>query len=126
MDGGCCCGNIRYRASGEPVFSVICFCRDCLSAFGCDGYPGMMVRNENFQVLKGTPSTFSRSASSGRTVERNFCSDCGTNLWGQTELGMVSIVAGSLDDPSVFKPTKAVFTSQAPTWARIPTELELE
>jgi hypothetical protein len=38
-----------------------------------------------------------------------FCRDC-----------LVSVAAGSLDDPTLFKPSQAVFTEQAPPWARIP------
>ena len=126
MEGGCSCGAVRYRAVGQPVLSLLCFCRDCLSAFGCDGYPGMMVKNDNFEIIQGTPATFARSSASGRSVVRHFCSKCGCNVWGQTELGMVSIAAGTLDNPDLFNPTKAVFTSQAPAWARIPDHLECE
>lgn len=126
LDGGCTCGKIRYQVNDEPVLSLLCFCSDCLSSFGCDGYPGMMVKNEHFAPVSGKPSTYSRNSAAGRTVVRHFCADCGTNVWGQTELGLVSIVAGTLDQPDYFTPTKAVFTSQAPSWARIPDHLEHE
>jgi hypothetical protein len=29
MNGGCLCGDVRYSASGEPVVTSICHCRDC-------------------------------------------------------------------------------------------------
>ncbi|MCP5055658.1 MAG: hypothetical protein GY937_02915 [bacterium] len=38
----------------------------------------------------------------------------------------IGIPAGSLDDPDVFKPTKAVFVADAPSWARIPEGLECD
>lgn len=126
MEGGCTCGEIRYCIDGDPVLSLICFCNACLSSFGCDGYPGMMIKDEDFKVSEGTPGKFARNSDSGRQVVLHFCSNCGTSLWGQTELGMVSIAAGILDEPNLFNPTKAVFTSQAPNWARIPHNLELE
>ena len=126
QQGGCLCGNVRYSVQGKPVLSVLCFCRDCLSLFGCDGYPGMMIENQDFSALQGKCSTYPRTAESGRTVTLNFCPDCGTTVWGQTELGMVSVVAGTLDNPDVFEPEKAVFTTQAPAWARIPEGLDRE
>ncbi len=108
------------------MLSLLCFCSDCLAAYGCDGYPGMMFTNDTFEVTSGDTSVHSRIAESGRRVERHFCSNCGTTVWGQTALGLVSIAAGTLDNPELFNPTKAVFTSQAPGWARIPSHLEIE
>jgi len=123
--GGCVCGKIRYEISAAPVLSVLCFCDDCLRSFGCDGYPGMMIKEDNFSSTGNTKS-YSRSSNSKRTVIRNFCPHCGTNVWGQTELGLVSVGAGTLDNPGLFKPDRAVFTSSAPDWARIPTDIPNE
>jgi hypothetical protein len=30
-EGGCQCGEIRYRLTGEPVWLAVCHCNDCLS-----------------------------------------------------------------------------------------------
>ena len=124
LEGGCYCGRVRYRVSGEPVLSLICFCRDCLAFSGGDGYAGMMVREENFCLLDGAPSTHTKTARSGRNVVRHFCGDCGSNLWGHTELGLISVAAGTLDDPEAFRPLKVAFVDDAPSWARIPSGLE--
>jgi hypothetical protein len=56
---------------------------------------------------------------------RNSCPVCGGLVFG----GIVgkdtshTIYAGSLDDPSSFKPTMAIFTRGAPAWAVIPPGL---
>jgi hypothetical protein len=57
---------------------------------------------------------------SGQTAVRNFCSECGSLLFGTPESApeMVTIYAGSLHDPTSFSPTEALFTSQRPRWAR--------
>jgi hypothetical protein len=36
---------------------------------------------------------------------------------------MVTIYAGSLDDPTSFSPTDALFTSQRPSWAKLAAQL---
>jgi len=123
LEGGCFCGEVRYKVSGEPVLQLYCFCRDCTIFTGTDGYAGYMVRNSAFAVLKGEPRIFDKKSREGRIVKRHFCGVCGTNLWGQTEYDLVSIAAGTLDDVSAFKPTKKVFTCNAPDWARIPEGL---
>ena len=123
-EGGCFCGEIRYRISGEPVFQLFCFCKDCLAITGTDGYAGYMVKESDFKLIKGVPKTHDKCSQQGRTVKRHFCGTCGTNLWGQTEFGLISVAAGTLDDSTLFKPTKKVFTDDAPDWSRVPDELE--
>jgi len=34
MIGGCLCGDVRYLASGDPVVTSICHCRDCQKQIG--------------------------------------------------------------------------------------------
>lgn len=126
QEGGCLCGQVRYRVLGAPVLSLHCYCRDCLSVAGTDGYAGMMVEQGEFEHVSGETAVHTRGSASGREVARHFCPSCGSNLWGVTELGLVSVAAGTLDDPSAFVPTKAVFTSQAPRWARFPEGVERE
>ena len=123
-EGGCFCGSVRYRVSGQPVLSLICFCRDCLAISGSGGYAGMMVNDDDFTHISGKTTVHIKVSKSGRSVQRHFCPNCGSNLWGQTELGLISVAAGSLDEPNDFRPTKAVFVADAPTWARIPEGLE--
>lgn len=124
IEGGCFCGEIRYSISEDPQLQLFCFCEDCRRRSGTDGYAGYMVRNEAFTVLHGDPSVFEKTSAEGRKVRQRFCGKCGTNLWGETEFGLVSVSAGTLDDPNKFSPTKKVFLDQAPDWARIPDELE--
>ena len=123
-EGGCFCGEVRYSISEDAQLQLFCFCEDCRRRSGTDGYAGYMVANEAFSVSKGVPTVFEKVSKKGRMVKQNFCPNCGTNLWGETELGLVSVSAGTLDNPNKFKPTKKVFLDQAPSWARIPSELE--
>lgn len=124
MEGGCFCGEVRYSISEEAQLQLFCFCEDCRRRSGTDGYAGYMVKAEAFSVTKGEPTIFEKVSKTGRKVKQNFCAKCGTNLWGETEFGLVSISAGTLDEPNRFNPTNVVFLDQAPAWARIPVELE--
>lgn len=122
--GGCFCGQVRYEVTGAAVLQLLCFCKDCQSITGTDGYAGYMVKEADFRLVSGQPQVHSTTSKEGRQVHRHFCGACGSNLYGITEFGLISIAAGSLDNPGLFKPTKKVFASDAPHWARIPDHLE--
>lgn len=123
VEGGCFCGEVRYQISGAAVIQLYCFCKDCLAITGTDGYAGYMVKEADFQLTKGTPRTHDKISKEGRTVKRHFCGNCGSNLWGKTEFALISVAAGTLDNPALFKPDKKVFVDDAPHWARMPTTL---
>jgi len=121
--GGCLCRKLRYQISATPEFCLYCYCRDCQQSTGSDRFAGLMFTDSTFQLTRGQASSFETSAQSGRKVLRHFCPDCSTMIYGQTEMGLVSVCAGTLDDTSLFKPTMAVFTEDAPAHADVPREL---
>lgn len=116
--GGCACGAIRYSGEGEPLFSMNCHCRDCQRETGSAYAPVLGVSRAGFTVTQGSPKYFDLTAASGRTTRRAFCGDCGSPLFGLPGSGpdMVTIRAGSLDDPSGYTPRQDIFTSSAQPW----------
>jgi hypothetical protein len=124
--GGCLCGALRYEADGEPLYSGHCYCCDCRKASGSGfipfmGFPSSAVR------VNGPSQQFTSKAANGNDAVRNFCSVCGSLVYGgQTgKHETFNIYAGSLDDPSSFHPTIAIFTRNRPIWAVIPPDLTM-
>ena len=113
--GGCACGAIRYCYEGEPVLALNCHCRDCQRETGSAFASILIVRRAAFRLIQGTPKYFDLNADSGRTTRRNFCGDCGSPLFG-SGLDFVNIRVGSLDDPSVFRPSQDIYTASAQPW----------
>lgn len=124
LEGGCCCGAVRYRVGAEPVVQLLCYCKDCLAITGSDGCACYIVKDTDFEITSGQPNRFDTQSKADRVLNRYFCGECGTNVYGQTELGLVSVAAGTLDDASVFEPTRTVHAQDAPHWARIPEHLK--
>ena len=124
--GGCLCGAVRYEAEGEPAFAGHCYCADCRKASGSGfipfmGFPSSAVR------FSGQTRQFISKAANGRDAVRNSCPVCGGLVFGG-EVGKASshtIYAGSLDDPSSFRPRIAIFTRNRPAWAVIPPDLKV-
>ena len=112
INGGCLCGEIRYECQGEPVSSIICHCTDCQQFSGSVFAAASIFRKESFRVLSGTPTKFAVTAESGNKVEREFCGKCGASLFEVLEKrpDFIAVAAGSLDDKTVFKPARHVWT----------------
>jgi hypothetical protein len=122
--GGCLCGALRYEAEGEPLNSGHCYCADCRKASGSGFIPFMGFRSSAVRFT-GQSRTFTSKAASGGDAVRNYCPICGSLVFGG-RVGQDSshtIYAGSLDDPSAFRPTIAIFTCGRPDWAIIPPNL---
>ena len=65
---------------------------------------------------------FARAGNRPRIAVRNRCSICMSLVFGG-EIGKsdsYTLYAGSLDDPSAFHPTIAIFADGRPPWALIP------
>jgi hypothetical protein len=102
LEGGCYCGEVRYRAEGDPMLKAQCHCRECQYISG--GAPNMFVAMPvgGFSYTKGTPKKFSRSDLDS-PVTRDFCAECGTHLitW-PPHLPVAVVKVGTLDDPTLF------------------------
>jgi len=119
LTGGCACGAIRYECSAPPLFAVNCHCRDCQRESGSAYGAILGVPGNAFTVTRGTPTTYTVTADSGRPTTRAFCGDCGTPLYGvpgSAAGAMATIRAASLDDPGLFRPTQDIYTSSAQPW----------
>jgi hypothetical protein len=77
--------------------------------------------------FSGETLEFRSKAASGGDAVRNSCAVCGGLVFGG-EVGIsgsFTIYAGSLDEPSAFHPTIAIFTHNRPAWAVIPPGLTI-
>jgi hypothetical protein len=118
FSGGCACGAVRYTSTAGPLFSLNCHCRDCQRETGSAFAPILAVPREAFTVTRGRPKCFDVTADSGNVTRRLFCGECGSALFGEpgSSPEIVTIRAGSLDDPSQFRPAQDIFTASAQPW----------
>ena len=125
FSGGCACGAIRFSASAEPRYMGNCHCRDCQQATGSAFFPGVGVKEADFSLEKGEPAWFERQADRGHPISRGFCRDCGSPVLikNSASPGFIVIYAGSLDDPSWYKPAINIFTKSAVPWAHMDPDL---
>jgi hypothetical protein len=117
LSGGCACGAIRYETAADPVVMLNCHCRDCQKAGG-SAYAAIVVMPKAAVVLTREPQYHRIVGKAGKAVERGFCPLCGSQVTLQLERlpDVLGLQAGSLDDPSLFKPTMDLFTDSAQPW----------
>ena len=101
----------------KPIASANCHCRTCQKAVGAAHLPIMFVRASAL-TISGEYREFATVAASGNTVYRGFCPRCGTALFGRNSkfTDIRPVAAATLDDPSVFKPEKDIWVSDAQAW----------
>jgi hypothetical protein len=124
--GGCLCGALRYEATAEPLYTGLCYCGDCRKSSGSGFVPFMGFAAAALRFT-GPTRSFTAKSARGTDAVRNVCPICHSLVFG----GVVgqdeqhTIYAGSLDDPSGFRPAIAIFTRDRPAWALIPPGLKL-
>ena len=114
-DGGCQCGAIRYRISGAPRSSTLCFCRSCRLSSGAPMVGWRVVPSGGFAWLAGQP----RHHRSSSAVLRGFCADCGTLLTYQRDgaPATIDVTTVTLDRPEGLAPTQEIWLSDKLPWA---------
>ena len=109
--GGCLCGAVRYKVSGELRPIAYCHCSQCRIQTGL-AVAATQVAAHGFS-MSGEVRWYGASAE----AERGFCPACGTLLfWRRHRADAVSIMAGSLDDQSRLAADRHIFVADKPDW----------
>jgi hypothetical protein len=113
VEGGCLCGETRYRLTAVPSGLGDCHCVDCRRASGAPFVTWGTVPRRNVELLQGKL----REVRFADRV-RSFAACCGTPLFfaETTDSPTVDFTVGSLDDPTPFAPRKAIWTEDRLPW----------
>jgi len=116
-EGGCQCGEIRYRLTGEPIFLTICHCSECKRQSGSAFGMSLRMRKTDVEVTGARPKRWVRPSDIGGHVACFFCETCGTRLWHEPDApGFMHIKPGTLDDFSTLAPKYESWTARKSPW----------
>jgi hypothetical protein len=123
--GGCSCGSIRYELGGRPLWITACHCDACKKRTGSAFGLSAVVEKSTVQVFSGATKTFTRKGDSGKTVEYDFCPNCGTTVRWRVEVmpGREIYAVGTLDQPGQIRPDGEYYTDAALAFARLGCDL---
>ena len=97
-----------------------CHSRDCQQVTGGGFVAGLLVPASAFRLTKGQLRYHFTPSAAGGKHKRGFCAECGSRITGgqsdERPTEFVGVTAGSLDDPSGFRPQMDFFVSDAQPW----------
>jgi hypothetical protein len=121
LEGGCQCGAIRYRVSGQPVMAAICHCAMCRRANAAPAVAWAMFQESQVEFLGGATATYASSPG----ARRGFCAVCGTPISFTADYipGLIDLTIGSFDQPEKLVPTLHYWDSKRLPWVRFADDL---
>jgi hypothetical protein len=120
-EGGCACGEVRYRLTSEPLFVNCCHCLNCQRQTGSAFVINILIETDRVELLAGDPQPVSVPRSGGKEQTIWRCPACQTALYSQyTTPGVRFVRAGTLDDPESVAPDAHIFTRSKLPWVALP------
>lgn len=119
--GGCQCGAVRYRISGEPVVTALCHCSTCRRAHAAPAVAWAMYAQAQVSFSKDPPTVYESSPG----ARRAFCGRCGTQISFTADFlpGLIDIAIGSFDDPARIAPAVHIWDSKRLPWMPVADDL---
>ena len=125
MNGGCLCGQVRYSANVDPIFSAVCHCKTCQKQTGT-AFRVVVAVPLPAVSIQGSPNTYTRTGDSGQQVVNRFCPHCGSTVVIEpAALTDTAIIpAGTLDDPSWVRPSVEIYCDNAQPWVQLGGDMQ--
>lgn len=124
--GGCACGAVRYEIADEPIFMNECQCQQCRKRSGTGHGSYLTFPSQQNVKLSGEAKIWQVAADNGNVKSHAFCPQCGAPVYltFSATPTFFTIHAGSLDDPSLYRPQAVTFASRAQPWDRVDPALQ--
>jgi hypothetical protein len=120
-EGGCTCGEVRYRLTSDPLFVHCCHCLNCQRQTGSAFVINVLIETDRVELLAGDPQPVPVPRSGGKKQKIWRCPTCQIALYSQYTRASVRFVrAGTLDDPASVAPDVHIFTRSKVPWVEIP------
>ena len=123
LEGGCTCGQLRYRMTSGPMYVHCCHCRWCQRETGTAFALNAMIEAERVEVLQGEPEVVMTPSLSGKGQKIARCPRCRIALWSNYAGAgdrIRFLRVGTLDDPDRLPPDIHIFTASKQPWVVLP------
>lgn len=124
-DGGCGCGQLRYRMLSAPLFVHCCHCRRCQRETGASFALNALIEADRVQLLQGTVEVIDTPSDSGKGQKISRCPQCRIAVWSNYAGAgdrMHFVRVGTLDEPDRVPPDIHIFTRSKQPWVVLPAD----
>ncbi len=124
-EGGCSCGDVRYRLLAKPLIVHGCHCSLCQRQTGSAFAINALVEADRVEVLSGDIEVIKVATPSGQGQTIARCARCRVAVWScylrhELKENIRFLRVGTLDDPNLFPPDIHIFTSTKLAWVDLP------
>jgi hypothetical protein len=121
-EGGCACGEVRYRLTAEPLFVHCCHCLNCQRQTGSAFVINALLEADRVELRAGELQGVDVPRDGDTPPQRIFrCPKCQLAVYSEYSDPAVRFVrAGTLDDPSSVEPDVHIFTRSKLPWVVLP------
>ena len=122
IEGGCACGEVRYRMTAKPMIVHCCHCKWCQRESGASFALNALVEADRIVILKGAPEPIDTPSHSGAGQTITRCPRCHVALWSHYDGadGIHFMRVGTLDEPSRLPPDIHIYTASKQPWVVLP------
>jgi hypothetical protein len=121
VDGGCACGEVRYRLASEPMFVHCCHCLNCQRQTGSAFVVNLLIEADRMEILAGTPQAVHVPRDDGSAQRIFRCPTCQIAVFSEyVRPGVLFVRGGTLDDPRGVTPDVHIYTRSKVGWVTLP------
>ena len=125
MEGGCTCGQVRYRLAGKPLIVHACHCRWCQRETGTAFAHNALYEADRVTHLTAEPEIVETPSLSGKGQKIARCPNCHVAVWSNYA-GAGSAVrfvrVGTADEPDRMAPDIHIYISSKQPWVVLPAD----
>jgi hypothetical protein len=121
LEGGCACGEVRYRLTSDPLITHCCHCLNCQRQTGSAFVINALIEADRVELLSGEPQQVDVPRDYGSTQQVFRCPSCQVAVFSHYGHPAVRFVrAGTLDQPSAITPDVHIYTRSKLSWVTLP------
>jgi hypothetical protein len=125
FEGGCACGETRYRMNAAPLFVHCCHCLRCQCETGSAFVLNALIETDRLEYLAAAPKPVAAPTDSGKSHRIFRCQTCQiaicSEYGGVEKLRFVRV--GTLDAPHALKPDVHIYTRSKVPWIALPADV---
>jgi hypothetical protein len=94
LEGGCSCGEVRYRLTADPLITHCCHCLNCQRQSGSAFAINILIEADRVEILTGEPQRVDAPRDDGSTQAIFRCPACQVAVWSAESRARMAALDG--------------------------------